>query len=153
MLFRSQWSNQEVEDATWESYHSIAQRFPNFILEVENALKEGRLSRAETELGRNQPNFDSINTLVGEGVILGMEGRTIKTDEALQAGPKRQSEKRTVEGFINTHRDCVMGPKALEQETIQLETGEAMLDEAVVRLIETTQLIKTKLELRCQHAV
>lgn len=36
-----QWANQTSNDATWESYKSMAQRFPDCILAVENSLKEG----------------------------------------------------------------------------------------------------------------
>ena len=35
------WKNQSQDDATWEDYESIAQKFPSLICEDTNFLKEG----------------------------------------------------------------------------------------------------------------
>lgn len=46
-----QWRNQTTDDATWEDYESMAQRFPEFIREDTNAVKEGGMQREAAELG------------------------------------------------------------------------------------------------------
>lgn len=56
-----QWLNQSSEDATWEDYESIARQFPEFVLEVENALEEERMSQM-AELVTIRSNFVSVIT-------------------------------------------------------------------------------------------
>lgn len=71
-----QWSNQEIKEATWENYQSIAQRFPQFVLEVENALKEGGMSTTEANLGIIHPNFEAVKEKEGNP---GREGKVEDT--------------------------------------------------------------------------
>ena len=68
------WTNQEAEDDTWEDYHSIAERYPQFILEVEKSLKEkgmsgsGKIGEKEiAQLGMMTSNFDLVNRIVEGG--------------------------------------------------------------------------------------
>ncbi|KAJ4812719.1 polyprotein [Rhynchospora pubera] len=41
------WSNLSEEEASWEDYEELRMRYPHFILEVENQLKEGGMSGTE----------------------------------------------------------------------------------------------------------
>lgn len=46
-----QWRNQTRDDATWEDYEEMMRKFPDFIREDTNFLKEGELRREIADLG------------------------------------------------------------------------------------------------------
>jgi hypothetical protein len=106
----------------------IARQFPDFVLEVENDLEEGRVSHT-ANLGIINSNFDSIDHLKEEeegstGRRIEPTGKDIKRVASLQMGPRRINGTLTVEALIKELSQCEEGPSVSVLETSEMDTGQ-----------------------------
>lgn len=121
------WTNSSDDDATWEDYTLIKRRFPQFILEDQELLKGGGMSRPRSEgaeLGVAVGSFESVNWLIegdGErraaGKTNGQEGSISKRWDPLVRVNETQSYVSLTLGPNEAIRDCAIGPTLQKKDS------------------------------------